>query len=839
MPSGNGDDRAIQSFLFGGLNSTESALSVPYPDSPVLYNAEVDDRGTVSRRKGTRVIHKASASAGVSLVAHATGLGYSFLVSKEGTSLNAYIVDNDVSTLVVSKPNVWDSKAAALRAYTVQTGDADSRVIMLTGANKPVQLSFVEQQTAYTAAAQTSVTLNNASRYANAAANSLVVFVNRVLVTSFGSSYNAGTQQLTLSGLPASVSGNEVVDVIHITWQWWAEAIHYYGSQFFQSPNRYNISKSDQTVPIPSDLRSDILAPTTNDPKYPVRAYKSTAYGDAYTLSTNKQPQTSDQYYWSNGQRYDYAVTKFVTPSPLFVTFGTINTVTDPVPVHFSRRRELRFNYLSGAGGLGRITGQQLQVYVNGILQQANYNTAAASGFYADYYLYDANENVITSNTAQASFIAFEASNPIGVGFNSTVELVNTEVKHIGSGAISTRLKYKDGSWVPAYGLGFFADYFNGYYPRVGSLYQGRLALGGFVHNSLVAVVSGTYDAVVPGAFFSYFQVDEAATKDDSPFDIVVGSTPNDIVVSMIEWQRTLFIMTRKAVWRLYGDGGVLTPTSRSLNFLSSIGALNQHCVVRTELGVMYLSDSGLYDLMPTVENGEYQIRERSVKVREKFKPLVKPAKEQLPWMTYDSENRWVYIGMPDEKDVDTTHRIYVFNTKRESWTEYRTDGGFQGYSATYYTDRTLGNLTGLACVTIRTGATPANLVFIRFGYDRYIDYAERFVATATGDTTFTLVSTRPIITHTTAAGIREYPVTFDKTGQYSGYEFLHLTNVGDLSVKLNGTLLNFGADINETGAQYIKLPNGNVYLLTDPGAGATLTIEHKLNSIDTNEELY
>src|SRR5207237_5722581 len=89
----------------------------------------------------------------------------------------------------------------------------------------------------------------------------------------------------------------------------------------------------------------------------------------------------------------------------------------------------------------------------------------------------------------------------------------------------------------------------------------------------------------------------------------------------------------------------VLSASNRVISFVSSNGCVNSRCITRTDFSVLYLSDTGVYNINPLVENGEYTVKELSIKVRDKFGLTREPVYEELPWLTYDSVFKQVMVG--------------------------------------------------------------------------------------------------------------------------------------------------------------------------------------------------
>lgn len=818
------NDDAVQSYLFGGLNTTATPLNTPFEDSPLLLNVDTNVEGSVSKRKGSRVLvdELNSNPQGVTLVPFASSLNYNLLVMKNGTSLNIYEVNNNVATRVMQKTNVFSSAAATVKASTVRTSESEPRILFFTGYNKPVQLRFIEQQTTVTGPT-TTVTFNNASRFKNATTSNCLVYINRVRTTPSGVSYNSGTEQLTLT-IP-NTSGTFVVDIMLITWQWWAEAMLWKGDRYFKSVTRFNVSQTDQVVAIPNTLRSDLDPIQGSSSNYEVIPYKESQVGAPYTFAS-RQPQTADEYGFGDGSRYIYSANNYLNTTPFFLTFGALQTTVpanSPTSVYMVRRRELRLNNNSG------IDPNNLDVYVNNVKRTWRI-TNTGSPPYMDYWLFERTSNgaggwqstpITVASGKIAYFMGFETSQ-LGVQGEATVETINKEATHIGSSAVTTRYDYNDGSYFPVYGIGLYADYKNGYYPSSVELFQGRLVLSGFSNNALTIVFSNVYDSVTPGVFFNFFQVtDDLAGTATDPFDMSLSSRPDDKLIATVEYQSSLFCLTRRATFRIHGGGQPVTILNHQSVFISNIGCVNNQSYVKTDRDIIYLADTGVYNLLPQIENQEYQASELSIKIRNLFGVTSDPAYEGLPWLKFDDVSKKVYLGYPLEYISAYNSRLLVFSTVRESWTEYTTPSGFNTFVGSTAVDRLLGNTFVLACTTYSSAGVPQDLALLKLDDDRYIDFIRR--AVGTGVSQDVLLNAEPMFSYTTAAQQNLYSIDPLKANtatlqQRTPFDSLPVADIEDLTVHLNGVRLTNGLD-------YIKTPGGYVYLSVTPTAGQSLVI--------------
>jgi hypothetical protein len=823
------EEKLIQSNNFGGLNTTASALNVPYEDTPFTLNTIINVDGTVSKRKGTRVIQKLDVadSAGFTLTSITTNKDYNLIVEKSGTFLKVHEVSGDVLTFIFSKPNVFSNEAFAIKPSVVVTSEVNPRVIMCTGVNRPVQLLFQESQ-AITTSTTTSVIIPNAWEFWNSFQFNTVVYINRVRqnIATPSYSFNATTGELTVSSLPSMVAGT-VVDLIKVTWQHWTEAQTYLGRHFYNTATRFNVVRTDQNVAIPADLLTD-LEPTRNNNNYNLTVYSQASRGTAFTKNNTSNPQLSNEYSFGDGTVYYYTATNFVRSSPFFVTFGALDPSGLPTAVYYSRRRIHTFN-----GGT-TLQANQVDVYnrvdnsrtakISGLIAPSG--NAADSVYGSHFCMLDGIVN--TSPTNQCDGVVFEAIT-LGLPSTATTEIANNSYnsRSIGTSANNTWVYagnsagtnytgYADGNYHMAYGFGQYCDYLSNYYPSTVGYYQGRLVFGGFIHRPLTLLFSEVEDSTIADRKYSSYMVGNTWVGDNYAFDVTIIGDPDDYIVGTVEWQGSLFALTRKAVYKITGYGNTaLSPSSRSAIYVSNVGCVNNKSFVKTDFNVLYLSDKGLYDIQPIVENGEYTVKELSIKIRDKFGITINPDYELLPFMEYDHIERLVYVGYPGINEFYTTKYLYVYNTYRQSWSEYDTPRGFNLMGSTTYVDRSLGFQFMSYGITKRTGGVPVDLVFIRWNSNIYLDFIQFAVHTA--GFSYPLFG-QPLVTHTISNGVRLLPIIYQYSRQVFSFMPVPFDDVADLVVKRNGFLLTQGID-------YVKQEAGFIYIIGILNNGDTVTI--------------
>jgi hypothetical protein len=750
-----------------------------------------------------------------------TARGFNFIASKEGQALRAYLSLGDGALFpAIQKNNVFSSSATKQRAHVVVLNDIPTRVLFLTGTNKPVQLQFVELVEQVTGASNaTSVVFNNAAVVNGLGASSLLLFKDRVLVSGVVNySYNATTKQLTASGL-TSYSGNATFELVVVTWQWWAEARQWYGDRFYNTAPRLHLAATtDVNVAIPEELRSDLTIPETQPHRYPITAYPSvTSFAAPFTYDVALTPTGTTEYSFSTGAPYTLG-TDTTTPTPLFVTFGAVIAASQATTVHFFRRRELKFN------GIKRgITGANLQVLVDGALVVQNITGAATS--YGSYYMYKTTSDTPTTNTTdEVKYISFEAGNPMGIPSLSVVEMVNVERTHIGSSAVASYWKLQgnnlDGTYVPIHGIGDVADYFRGYYPSTAALFKTRLTLSGFRHQPQVAIVSAVFDTrtKVP---YSFFQItdDEVLTTD--PLDIKLPAVSEEKITALATWQDSNFILTTNGVYRVSsGDNPVLSREAIQVSLMTRVGCVNANSVVASETGLYYLSQSGLFSLTARDNlKDQYDATSASLQIDNIWKIL--RFNTAAAWIGYDNTNKLVFVALPEfNLPQDYALKVMVFHVQLSVWTEYYTHGHFRLYHGVSHEGRFIAS----GAAHNNNAQEPTSFFMLVFGETAYnFDFVD-VVATTNGNTPAYAVAPYPMVDHTTNSNIREYATEGYKTGKLGGFKISPVRSIRDVRAILNGTELVFRTNEFEGGG-FMKLPNGNIYLIDAPPNGVTLRL--------------
>lgn len=803
-PVGQDNDVSIKAQNFGGLNTTASLLNLPSEDSPSMLNVDVDVSGNITKRPGTELV---LSLLGTGMYVHPVRsvLGYDYLLMKRGSSLQLVANNNRNAGAVKNFVGVFNAAASNERPNFTLLSDIEPRVLILHPSSPPVHVKFVEQTMKLLSqpAGTTTIVVPNAQRFEF---ETPIVYVNRAYVGGTFA-YNAGTKTLTITGTTPFV-GDVIIDLVAPVWQWWAESLRWYGDRFYDVVSRFNVNKADQSVLLPEKMRSDMDNVAGAYGKYPLLAYKTALWNDTYTFAD--QPDTVDKYAWTDGSIYQYSATNFPNKAPYFATFSDARTPYPQPPegVSFLRQRELRFRNDTG------IATNNLIVKVDGVQQAwqpSNVQTVTGTN---PYFLYKTDGTLESTSGNVVRYIAFGTGKPIGVSPTAVVTLTNASPTFGGSSHLTTDNEYQSGSYFRVYGLGLWADYLNGFFPSIATVYQGRLVLSGFKNDPTRVIFSATSDSVEPGVKYNFFQVtDDLNDLTTNPFDVVTTSSEaDDYVTGVVEWQSSLFVLTRRATFRVSGGDQPISPSRRFVNFVSALGLVNSFSVCRTDSAVFYLSDSGVYNLVPRVADGEYEPIEKSLKIRKVFNSNGQ-GYTKAAWINFDSAKKLLYVGIPRGSESAFATGIYVYSTFRDSWTQYDTPGNFKTYMGTSYVDSALGD-GFMLCVEL-TKYNSAGL--LRMNGTRYLDYAAIGVVTGASLTTTPGTSytwTTPFITNNTVVNDNFWD--FNATDRVQTYEvpisfqLVPYNNIQDLTVYKNLIKLQFGID-------WVKTRNG-IYLTSNPG---------------------
>lgn len=727
------DDFSIQSYNFGGLNTTASRLNVPFSDATELLNVNVGLDGSLLKRRGTKKLSNPP-SGGVGYgVGLRSVLGYNYSVLAVGSNLTVYSRDDDEYTTMRQFNGVYITSSQRTPEPTqwVQLPDTYSRVLALRGDRPPVEVYIVEKRVNPGVVGNTSVLTMDGTRLSGEHNSPTpATFMDTLYITrqdgtriryvggTLTYTYNSGTNILSVQ-LPITFNVGESVgfDVVGFRWCYWAESLKWLGDRYYDSISRFNVTANDNNVAVPAGLRSDSR---TGEESLVALLSRTSSRTDQYAIAT--QPTTADQYNLSDGSVYVAGANNFVQAAPFFITFGTARTPLPQPPesVKFVRYRELRFNFAK------TVVAGDLRVTVNDLLVSPNY-TGVPTGS-RQYRLLDNNFTPLSLPTQSAAYIGFDGSTPMGVGAIDIVTMTNAKSPWINSTVFLEveESGYRSGAYRRVYGLGLFASFaVDASYPSVGCVYQGRLALSGISTDKsriLISSIDATEDR------YSYFQItDDLEGLPTDPFDIVVsGGDSADFIVGMVEWNSSLFALTRRSVYRISGGDQPLTATRRLVTYISNIGLVNPRCIVRTDTAVYYLSDGGVFNLTPRVEDSEFSAIEKSLKIRDLVLSKDTNRLVSSSYMYFDSRQRRLYVALANSNDSSgESSDMYVLDTVRDAWTTYETLGQYRIQSIYENVD----NVSGGYGIVLYSSYGNVLLDYIQ----RYVDNTTRY----TGSTSY------------------------------------------------------------------------------------------------------
>lgn len=311
---------------------------------------------------------------------------------------------------------------------------------------------------------------------------------------------------------------------------------------------------------------------------------------------------------------------------------------------------------------------------------------------------------------------------------DSLCRIVHTNIKWSGSNAKyevfqkSDQVSHEGGAY-PVYGLGLYANYNLGIFPTVGTLHQERLFLGGFRNKPNTLVASAIADIKVKDEYYNYFQVtDDLENVDSDPFDIVLDGESNALINGFVSWQQLLFVFTEDLVYRSLNVQSILSPSNRNFIIISNTGLISKNATSVSDNQIFYLSSDGLYDL-PIIFENEYRSEELSLKVR----PLINGNTDHYSLCVYDKRYKRLYVAL--ESSGIKNKKLYVYDVRLASWTEYYSYDNFLSWSGTEYVDDTLGRQLCLSVGAVRYQG------LLKFNHDKLLDYCQNYLEGVTAQT--------------------------------------------------------------------------------------------------------
>jgi hypothetical protein len=814
------DDNALQAAVSGGLNTVSGALLMPPTDSPSMNNVDVLFNGNVAKRPGlVQDYTSVTDPKKIQVLPIRLRSGLNVLLSKEGKDL---ILRQGVTTM--TKANVFGSAVEFIVADTaISTEPNKTRVIYTTGLNIPVQATLLEVNGAVTVAAN-SFTILLDSSWQFVTNTNVWVWVDGAATPVVPSTFTWGASGTTI-GVTAS-NGSHTVVILAFTWQWWAEGVKLRGNQVIGHATQ---GASDLHVPTPEALLDNINEVSARI--YPIKVYSNSNYDTLFTLMTNGTPTTNAQYAWSLGE---VIAGSPVVPAPDFITFGATPGAARAVVFH--RSYLLPFNGFFGSepGSLSAYFqfSTNTWYYYNGV--PTSDGGAATGGTKFSFWLRNSTF-VVDPSAGKKPYIGFDATSTanggVAVPEDDFILIADTnETPHITSGFIGSNAKgstatpnvkanrVQDGYPFAIFGISFLANYLRGSFPRTCCVFQGRLVLGGFPLNPMAIAASNPYDSSTPGEYYNDYQIELADLSQPAnvAFDIVLAGSGDDTVTAVREFQNQLFIWTRNRIFRV-------TPATTlfnvQVNTIAQVGCVNARAITTTDRSLFFLSQNGVFAIVPTDRADGYTVEEVSTKIRN-ILGVDRSFLETTGWMIYDNVEATIYLGVSDKDWSDRSNELFVYNVVRQSWSRYTDYGGHRLFTTGGYVVYTTPTSSSVFLLGYQNHALE-RVSHRKLDKDYTADFDVIGLVWAGNSSTVTVVTLARDVTFTTIADKLEYDPADIGNGRRT-FKPVLILDYQDLVVKLNGSELAFKS-------QWYKSERGTVVLMFNPLGGNTLTIEQRM----------
>ena len=820
------DDASLVRNLAGGLNTISGDLAIPEGDVPYLFNVDINDSGHVVTRRGTQFTGSFSATgdpldpltvAGAISVSYTSKAGRKFSIIKAGPNLYIYWLMSssaeEVSgaTLVMTKSNIWNATGGSIKPDHVITNEVANRIIYTSGINVPVQLQFIETSRVITEGSDFTTVTVTSGRYENAVTGSVLVWLDDTQKTVSNVSFNSGNDELTIT-IPSTVAGTYVLEVMFITWQWFCEGILLNGNQVYDSVTRFHSSETDKSIAVPIELLRNYQALSSDNVLYPTTPYFSSNRGDYYSYDPTREPNTANEFVFSNGIAYTSTLNSDeVVPGVSHLTFGALRddvmgTTDPPEEVHLVRAIRLDFD-----GDSDNLDAGDLTVLINGTAATrinsttittnttqwnesfvARFVPVTASNFYS-------NSSIASSlSTATVKYVTFDGSQAIGIPSTSIIEIIHARVptSYVGSNANVTvnQLAPADGNATPAYGIQEHANYSIGSFPRTVTLYQGRLVLAGFPADPLKIITSEVIGTSPTGYDFINYSVNWENLEATDPVVTRISTNQNNATIAALDILiGNLFVSTIEKTFRVSGGGGPLTPTSVQVSTVGDVGAVNSQSIVGVENTLVFLSLAGVYRIAPSLELGDFNITLLSTKVNTEFKNRNNII---AGWVVFDKISNRLYVGVDNLGDSTVATELYIFNFNRAAWFRYSAYYGYWYCSGASFAD--LDNPFVLFLMpSIRKSYLDLSIVFFPYFYST--DFTRE-------GSQSTLVSSDwndlPLVEDSITISNNEVRDTY----LIQNFRLSEYPNINDVTVILDGQEITFATDFRKIDQTQIDI---------------------------------
>lgn len=308
------------------------------------------------------------------------------------------------------------------------------------------------------------------------------------------------------------------------------------------------------------------------------------------------------------------------------------------------------------------------------------------------------------ANTVDFNYWAFTGSYPLGLpsGYGSLSNYTSfvshsyigdeDAVDDAGTGGTGYtdhgKVRFRNKSKVPVGGLYEFStfpdDTTTRDFGRLVSYFQNRIVLSGFSKYPNLLAFSNTsyeYEWDIGGNLLASNRNFQTWYSDPNlafnPLQLEISTDSGEFITALLPVENALIVFTNRSVHLVTSteNSGYITPTSYVTSKLLNIGSFNQNTVANTEVGIVFLSKSGLYLLVPSTDTaGRYTPIPLSSKVKRIFNDMSLEATSNH-WITIDKDQT-IYVGICTQGSNIAT-RLLTFDLRLRAWSEYATSNGY------------------------------------------------------------------------------------------------------------------------------------------------------------------
>ena len=360
--------------------------------------------------------------------------------------------------------------------------------------------------------------------------------------------------------------------------------------------------------------------------------------------------------------------------------------------------------YTSGEVNLALLTS-----YNDGFVLPDSPDTPNPTDWYTGTKSYTASVDALwftpaKANTVDFNYWAFTGSYPLGLpsGYGSLSNYTSfvshsyigdeDAVDDAGTGGTGYtdhgKVRFRNKSKVPVGGLYEFStfpdDTTTRDFGRLVSYFQNRIVLSGFSKYPNLLAFSNTsyeYEWDVGGNLLASNRNFQTWYSDPNlafnPLQLEISTDSGEFITALLPVENALIVFTNRSVHLVTSteNSGYVTPTSYVTSKLLDIGSFNQNTVANTEVGIVFLSKSGLYLLVPSTDTaGRYTPIPLSSKVKRIFNDMSLEATSNH-WITIDKDQT-IYVGICTQGSNIAT-RLLTFDLRLRAWSEYATSNGY------------------------------------------------------------------------------------------------------------------------------------------------------------------